>query len=195
MLRVFILKASEGRTASDFSLRSLSGFGRMDLIARCILAALCDTGGPRRDTTLTIVLEGPPDPPVALTFKGGEMRGSPVGEVKAAEMVLDALSGRKAEGVRMERKGFGRVVSEYKDRGFSLYYLHEGGEDSRRIKFDSRAAFILGDQKGLDTSSEDLLDKIEARRVSLGPYSYLASHCIVIVNNELDKFERQMRHV
>ncbi len=195
MFRVFILKASEGRTAPDFSLRSLSGPGRMDLIARCILAALCDAEGPRRDTTLTIVLEGAPDPPVALTFKGEEMRYAPVGEVKAAEIMLDALSGRQAEGVRRERKGFGRVVSEYKEGGFSLYYLHEGGEDSRKVKFESRAAFILGDQKGLDARSERLLDKAAAKRVSLGPYSYLASHCIVIVNNELDKFERQLQHV
>ncbi|MDD1766325.1 MAG: hypothetical protein LUQ00_00190 [Candidatus Methanomethyliaceae archaeon] len=173
----------------------MSGFGRMDLIARCILAALCDTKGPRRNTTLTIVLEGPPDPPVALTFEGNEMQGVPVGEVKAAELVLDALSGREADGIRMERKGFGRVVAEYKERGFSLYYLHEGGEDSRRMKFEGRAAFILGDQKGLDARSERLLDEAAAKRVSLGPYSYLASHCIVIVNNELDKFERQLRQV
>ena len=190
MFRAFILKASEGRTAPDFSLKSLAGPGRMDLIARCIVAALCDTEGPRRETTLTIVLEGPPDPPVALTFYGEEMRRVPVSEVKAAEIVLDALSGRHVEGVRKERKGFERVVSEYKEGGFSLYYLHEEGEDSRKVKFERRATFILGDQKGLDAKSERFLDEIRAKRVSLGPYSYLASHCIVIVNNELDKFER-----
>jgi tRNA (pseudouridine54-N1)-methyltransferase len=190
LFRVFILKASEGRTAPDFSLKSLSGFGRMDLIARCILAALCDAEGLRRDTTFVIVLEGPPDPPITLTLKGEEMRTAPVSEVKAAQIVLDVLSGRKVEGVKMERKEFNRVVMEYKENGFLLYYLHEGGEDSRRVKFENKTAFILGDQKGLDARSEHLLDKAKVKRVSLGPYPYLASHCIVIVNNELDKFGR-----
>jgi tRNA (pseudouridine54-N1)-methyltransferase len=162
----------------------------MDLIARCIVSALCDTEGPRRDTTLTIVLEGQPDPPVTLTFYGKEMLNVPVSELKAAEIVFDVLSGRQVEGVRRERKGFERVVSEYKKEGFSLYYLHEDGEGSHNVKFERRAAFILGDQKGLDARSERFLDEIRAKRVSLGPYSYLASHCIIIVNNELDGFER-----
>jgi len=190
LFRVFILKASEGRTAPDFSLKSLAGPGRMDLIARCIVAAFYTLEGPRRDAGLTVVLEGPPDPPVSLTLDGGRMGDAPKSEVKAAEMVFDALSGKEGEGVRKERKGFERVVSEYKERGFSLYYLHEEGEDSSKVKFEKTYAFILGDQKGLDAKSERFLDEVRAKRVSLGPYSYLASHCITIVNNELDEFER-----
>ena len=190
MFRAFILKASEGRTAPDFSLKSLAGRGRMDLIARCIVAAFYTPEGPRKDAKLTIVLEGPPDPPVSLTFYGEEMGKAPMSEVEAAEGVLDALSGKEVDGVRKERKGFERIVSEYREGGFSLYYLHEEGEDSSKVKFEESSAFILGDQKGLDVRSERFLDEVRAKRVSLGPNSYLASHCITIVNNELDRFER-----
>ena len=190
MFRTFILKASEGRTAPDFSLKSLAGRGRVDLIARCIVAAFYTPEGPRKDAKLTIVLEGSPDPPVSLTFYGEEMGKAPMSEVEAAEIMFDVLSGGQMEGVRKERKGFERVVSEYKERGFSLYYLHEEGEDSSKVRFEKNSAFILGDQKGLDAKSERFLDEVRAKRVSLGPYSYLASHCIVIVNNELDRFER-----
>lgn len=190
MFRAFILKASEGRTAPDFSLRSLAGPGRMDLIARCIVASFYTLEGPRRDTALTVVLEGPPDPPVSLTFDGERMRRAPVGEVGAAEIVFDVLSGKKVEGVRKERKGFERVASEYRERGFSLYYLHEEGEDSSKVRFEGSSAFILGDQKGLDAGSERFLDEVRTKRVSLGPHSYLASHCIAIINNELDRLER-----
>jgi len=190
LFRAFILKASEGRTAPDFSLRSLAGPGRMDLIARCIVAAFYTPEGPRRDAMLTIVLEGQPDPPVSLTFHGERMGRALMSEIEAAEIVLDALSGRRVEGISKERKGLERIVSEYRGWGFSLYYLHEEGEDSSKVNFEESSAFILGDQKGLDAKSERLLDEIGAKRVSLGPYSYLASHCITIVNNELDKFER-----
>jgi len=185
LFKAFILKASEGRTAPDFSLKSLAGRGRMDLIARCIVATFYTPEGPRKDAKLTIVLEGPPDPPVSLTFDGNRMRRAPISEVGVAEIIFDVLSGKKVEGVRKERKGFERVLSEYKERGFSLYYLHEEGEDSSKVRFEKSSAFILGDQKGLDAKSERLLDEVRAKRVSLGPYSYLASHCITIVSELL----------
>lgn len=185
--RAFLLKASEGRTAPDFSLKSLAGSpGRMDLVARCLISSLHTQGGTRKDVRFTVVLEGAPNPPVSLTFDGCAVAAIPAGEVAAAQLIFDALSQRSAAGVGMDRKDFERSIAEYNDGGFSLFYLHEQGEDSRRLKFGERPLFILGDQKGLDPRSEKLLDEFGAKRVSLGPFSYLASHCITVVNNELD---------
>jgi len=187
LTRAFILKASEGRSAPDFSLKSLSGPGRMDLIARCIIAAFNSPGGTRRDVVLTIVLEGPPDPPVSVTIDGREVQDQiPAGEGGVGGMLLEALSGRMVKGVRVERKGFERVIGEYGEAGFTLYYLHEEGGDSRGVDFGSMPALILGDQKGLDPRSERFVRDSGAVLVSLGPHSYLASHCITIVNCELD---------
>jgi tRNA (pseudouridine54-N1)-methyltransferase len=182
-----VLKASEGRTAPDFSLKSLaSSPGRMDLVARCIIASLYTKKGPRRDTTLVVVLEGDPNPPLSLIFDGSLMENIPSSEVKAAQIVYDALSGTSIAGVRLERKTFERVVSDYKSNGYRLFYLHEEGQDSRQVQFGAKTAHILGDQKGIDSKSEQLLDGMKIERVSLGPYPYLASHCITIINNELD---------
>jgi len=192
LFRAFLLKASEGRSAPDFSLKSLAGSpGRTDLIARCIISALYSTKGPRKDSRLTLVLEGSPDPPVTVTFEGSIMESVPKSEVGAAKMLFDALSGIKIRGVKMERKSFERAVAEMREQQLPIFYLHEEGEDSQGVSFGKDSAFILGDQKGLDPQSEHLLDGLKAKRVSLGPYPYLASHCITIVQSELDLLEKR----
>jgi tRNA (pseudouridine54-N1)-methyltransferase len=191
LFRAFLLKASEGRSTPDFSLKSLAGSpGRTDLLARCIISALYSTKGPRRDSRLTVVLEGPPDPPAAVTFEGSGIESVPESEVEAAKMLFDALSGIEIMGVKVERKSFEKSVAELREQQLSIFYLHEEGEDSQHVSFGKDSAFILGDQKGLDPQSERLLDGLKAKRVSLGPHSYLASHCITIVQGELDLLEK-----
>lgn len=157
----------------------------MDLIARCIIAAFATPRGMRKDTVLSIVLEGPPNPPMTVTIDGREFDRRVLGEVVAAEVLREALAGRPAKGVQVERKGFERLIREL-PRG-SLYYLLEEGEDLDRVVIGKDPIFVLGDQKGIDEKGEKVLDEVGAKRVSLGPFSYLASHCIVIINNELDQ--------
>ncbi|MCX8182056.1 MAG: hypothetical protein N3D12_02945 [Candidatus Methanomethyliaceae archaeon] len=186
MVRTFILKSSEGRTAPDFSLKSLAGSGgRMDLIARCIIATFATPRGIRKDAILSIVLEGPPNPPITFTIDGREFERKVIGEVGAAEVLREALAGRTTKGVRVERKSFEKLIRELPRE--NLYYLHEEGEDLDRSIIGKNPIFILGDQKGIDEKGEKLLDEVGAKRLSLGPFSYLASHCIVIINNELDQ--------
>ncbi|MDI9645025.1 MAG: tRNA (pseudouridine(54)-N(1))-methyltransferase TrmY [Candidatus Verstraetearchaeota archaeon] len=186
MFRAFILKASEGRTAPDFSLKSLAGSGgRMDLVCRCIIGALLTPEGVDRECRLTVVLEGPPDPPLSVRFEGAGMERAPEGEVEAAEVLLAAMRGIPPKGVSASREGFGQVLRAHAREGFPLYYLHEAGEDFFSLVFGERAAFVLGDQKGIDPAGERMLDSLGARRVSLGPHPYLASHCITIVKGFL----------
>lgn len=184
LLRSFILKASEGRTAPDFSIKSLAGSGgRMDLVCRCIIAALLspEPDGIDRGCRITVVLEGPPDPPLSVEFDGAGMDRAPEGEVEAAEMLVAAMAGRAPRGVSATREDFGQAVRRHSREGFSLYYLHEDGEDFSKSEFGGKAAFVLGDQKGIDPKGERCLDSMGAKRVSLGPHPYLASHCITIV--------------
>ena len=158
----------------------------MDLVARCIIASLYTSDGPRKGTTFVVVLEGEPNPPVSITFDGNAMESVPASEVMAAKIVHDSLSGLSIVGVTLERKSFEGVISNFQRSNFQLFYLHEEGEDSRISKIEERPVFILGDQKGLDPKSEQLLESMKIKKISLGPHPYLASHCITVVNNELD---------
>ncbi|MEN3035505.1 MAG: tRNA (pseudouridine(54)-N(1))-methyltransferase TrmY, partial [Candidatus Methanosuratincola sp.] len=102
-------------------------------------------------------------------------------EVEAAEMLVAAMAGRAPRGVSATRGGFEHAVRRHSKEGFKLYYLHEDGEDFSRLEFGGKAAFVLGDQKGIDPHGERCLESMGAKRVSLGPHPYLASHCITIV--------------
>lgn len=187
MKRAFIVKASEGRTAPDFSLKSLAGSaGRMDLLSRCIVATFSTPKGARKDTLLEMVLEGAPNPPVSMTIDGNRLEKPPGSEMEAARMIHDSLGGIAIGGISLKRRPFQESVRQYLSGGHSLFYLHEEGKDSRGQVYGEKPAFVLGDHKGLDPASERFLDRVGAVRVSLGPYSYLASHCITMVNCELD---------
>lgn len=157
----------------------------MDLVARCIVAAFATPRGMREDVVLSIVLEGPPNPPLTVTIDGREFKRSLISEVSAAEVLREALAGGSIRGVEVQRKSFERLVRE-KSKS-NLYYLHEKGTDIGRVEIVRDPVFVLGDQKGIDERGERVLDEVGAKRVSIGPFSYLASHCIVIINNELDQ--------
>jgi len=157
----------------------------MDLIARCIIAAFATYHGVRKDVVLVIVLEGPPNPTVTVTIDGRELERRVISEGEAAEVLRAALASTPGKGVRVEKKDFERLIREMPRE--SLYYLHEEGEDIDRVKIGKDPIFVLGDQKGIDKRGEEVLDEVGAERLSLGPFSYLASHCIVIINNRLDQ--------
>ncbi len=98
----------------------------------------------------------------------------------------------KAEGkISLRRESFERAVRAFRNPKRQLFYLHEEGRDLESLLELSldEVLFILGDQVGLDASSEKFLDSLGVRRVSIGPRSYLSSSCIVFVNSFLDSIE------
>jgi tRNA pseudouridine-54 N-methylase len=65
--------------------------------------------------------------------------------------------------------------------------LHKDGKDFREFEFKENLTIVLGDQKGLDKKAEKFLERFKAEKVSLGKVEYLASACISIIHNELDR--------
>jgi tRNA (pseudouridine54-N1)-methyltransferase len=81
-------------------------------------------------------------------------------------------------------------------REMPIYYLREDGFDVRDLdlKRDSNAAveeavFVLGDHIGVSQDDESLLEDLSSKVISVGPISLHADHCIVLINNELDRRE------
>ena len=195
-MREFILRALKALTAPNFKLNDLPGAGRMDLVCRCISSALWISNDLRRDTKIHVVLEGPPSPPKAITFDGKELKGVSPDERNIASHIRLALRkglGLKLneevevwDGIRIAKRSFESLVKE-KAKNSQLIYLHPKGKDIREFKFERNVTLVLGDYIGIPRKTEKLLDRIGAERVSVGPLVYFASHCIVIVNNELDR--------
>ncbi|MEC8948914.1 MAG: tRNA (pseudouridine(54)-N(1))-methyltransferase TrmY, partial [Candidatus Thermoplasmatota archaeon] len=69
--RNFVILGHRAHTAPDWKLDDLcGGAGRLDVLVRCVTAAMWISHGLRRDTDVWLLLQGPPAPPVAVHFCG-----------------------------------------------------------------------------------------------------------------------------
>lgn len=197
-MRDFFLFASRASTSPRFKLNDLPGAGRMDLVCRCVSSALFLSNDIRRDTAITVVLAGPPDPPKAITFDGGLVRRMYPDERNVASHIQIALEAslkagpgeevKSEPGIAVSRKPLEPLLKERAEAGRALLYLHREGGDLRGGEIPEGATFVLGDDLGLPKAAEGLLEQLGARRLSVGRrVEYLASHIIAVVHNELDR--------
>ncbi|MEM7821769.1 MAG: tRNA (pseudouridine(54)-N(1))-methyltransferase TrmY [Candidatus Aenigmatarchaeota archaeon] len=194
MEREFALISLKGLT-KPFDLNNLT-IGRMDLIARCISSAFFISYAIRRNVIFNIFLYGPPDPPKNIILCGEELEGISPDEKGICRKISEVLKKSKnlklneikkiEKGIYVGRRSFENFIKQ-KAGEKNIIYLHPKGKDIREYEFKKSFLFVLGDQKGLPEKTEKLLENLGAEKVSLGKIEYLASHCIVIVNNELDR--------
>jgi len=205
-MRDFVLYANKGVTSSDFYLKDLPGSGgRMDLIARCVISALWLSRDMRRDTRIHICLNGPPNPPLTVTFDGEKLRRVSPDErnvggwirkaLKKAEEELEKEKGeienlKANDGIFVSQKNFYQTWQLLSgEKGRRLFQLHEEGKDIReREKGElENPVLLLGDHMGIAAEERKRLEEARVDKLNLGPYSYFASGSITIVHNELDR--------
>jgi len=195
IMKEFILLSLKARTDPGFNLDDLSGAGRMDLICRTISNTLWISNELRRDSAIHVSMNGPSASPKIISFYGETLRGLEPDERSIAKAIKIALKEglnlklnedkEVSSGIKISKKAFETLIKE--KSGSQLVYLHTKGEDLRDFKFNKDIVFILGDNIGLPRKTEKLLDRLGAKKIKLGPKMLFASHCSVIVHNELDK--------
>ena len=187
MTRDFVFVAHEAPTDADFSLNDLSGAGRMDLLCRCVNAALLTSHGVREEATAHVVIHGDVD--VTLRFVGDEVRGLNPDERSIAGVVRAALEERTyyeieaRQGVYVAERTFEEVLEETEGE---TVVLHEDGEPAMSVEPPDDAVFVLSDHKDFTDDDLELLKKHGARRVSLGPVALHADHATAVAHNWTD---------
>jgi tRNA (pseudouridine54-N1)-methyltransferase len=179
---------------APFSLNDLPGAaGRMDILCRCVNAALFLSHDIRRDVRVFLVLKGEPSPPKLIRFEGSEVRYLSPDERSAASLIKKALEKNVQDfwtestpGVSIRKGGLDVLLKEIDKK---IIYLREDGEDLRAIKFDEHfdLLFVLGDHLGLTGDEEKIIEGYDPEIVSVGPLSLHADHCIVLLHNEIDR--------
>jgi tRNA (pseudouridine54-N1)-methyltransferase len=194
--RRFVVIGQKARASTEFLLVDIpSTSGRLDVLLRCLRAALLVSHGVRRDTVVYLSLLGLPDVPRTLRFDGAAARYLRPDERSLATVVRKALATEVAEGggfvevrngVAIAAGGWG-AVREAIGAGPS-YLLEEGAADIRE-QADLRpdAVFVLGDHVGLEASLRDELLAGGAVPISVGPTSLHSEDVITLVANELDR--------
>jgi tRNA (pseudouridine54-N1)-methyltransferase len=191
-MRQFIVVGHKAATSGDFTLDDMPGSaGRIDILARCVTAAFVTSFDIRRDTQVSLVLLGEPDPPKIIRFEGAELKYLNPDERSAGALIRKALQvklgteqRRSTKGVYIERAGLAEALRHCDES--ALFYLHEHGKDVRDVDLHANnTAFVLGDHLGLFEEEEEQLSA--AQRIRVGPIKLHTDQCITLVHNELDR--------
>jgi len=193
--RRFVIVGRTATASGDFSLEDLpSTSGRIDVLVRCLRAALLTSHGVRRDTLVYLVLLGGPKAPRVLRVEGATARFLRPDERSLATLVKKSLpEDVDGEGFVHVRPGItiaaGGLDPVFADLGTARsYVLEEHAPDLRAEPTIARdAAFFVGDHLGLDGPTRARLAGAGARPVSVGPVSLHADDVVTVLSNELDR--------
>jgi tRNA (pseudouridine54-N1)-methyltransferase len=193
----FVVVGQKATASPDFSLINLpASSGRLDVLLRCLRAALMYSHGLRRDVIVYLVLLGGPPAPRTLRVDGATARFLRPDERSLAVLVQKALAAPVEPGssgfapvrpgVAIAEGGLDAVLADLGEA--SLYVLEEGAPDVRGVALDAgEKAFFLGDHVGFDETTRARLAALGATPIGVGPVSVHADDAVVLVVNELDR--------
>ena len=193
-MRRFVVVGQTAGASGDFLLDDLPGTsGRLDVLIRCIRAALLVSHGLRRDTIVYLVLLGGSRAPRTVRMDGATVRFIRPDERSLATLLKKSLQapGTCGEdfvlvrpGISIAACGIEAVLREVE--GSAHYVLEEGAADVRGVALDTdNATFFVGDHLGFDAVTREALRGATA--IGVGPVSLHADDAVVVVSNELDR--------
>lgn len=194
-MRRFIVVGAHARSDNGFLLNDLAGTsGRLDVLLRCVRAALMVSHGLRRDTVVYLALHGPPHPR-CLRFDGSTARFFRPDERSLATLAQKSLAAQGPPdgafatvrpGISLSERGLDAALDDSDNS--PLFLLDETGHDIRIAKILSYdTTFVLGGHRGLDPDLAHSLSLRASGSFSVGPRSVHADDVIAIVSNELDR--------
>ena len=191
----FVILGHRAHTTADFKLEDIcGGAGRLDILTRCVNSAFFLSHDLRKDVELYLLMLGGEDAPKVIRFSGAEIRYMNPDERSTASLIRNALM-KKLDGDREIRSSPGVFVSRNDLKGLMeklsgdsrFIYLREGGTDIREYEFPENPCYILGDDRDPTEEEEGIMSSYKFDKISLGPLSLHANHCMVVVLNEMDR--------
>lgn len=165
----------------------------MDVLVRCVNSSFFLSHSLRSDTELYLVLMGGHDAPKTVRFVGSELKYLNPDERSTSSLIRNALLKKLGDaeikaspGIYVSRNSFKDVIDSLSEIS-EIAYLKEDGTDIRDVKIDGDVTFVLGDDRDLTEDEEIEVLKHDPKRICLGPKSLHADHCIIVVQNELDR--------
>jgi tRNA (pseudouridine54-N1)-methyltransferase len=196
-MRHFVVIGQRATASPDFLLVDIpSTSGRLDVLLRCLRAAMLVSHGVRRDATTYLVLLGGPNAPRTVRFDGSAARYLRPDERSLATVLQKALATECTgagfvavrTGVAVASGGLDVVLADLPEA--TLFMLDEAGSDLRDPTIELRdAVFFVGDHVGFDETVRAQLTALGARILSVGPLTLQAEDVVTIVGNELDRRE------
>ena len=199
-LRRIVVIGQKATASPEFLLNDLPGTsGRLDVLLRCVRAALLVSHGLRGDTIVYLVLLGGPRAPRTLRVEGAVAAYVRPDERALGNLAQKALAKPAGErGFSLFRRGIavgeGGLDLVLDDLGACTpYVLEEDAPDVRDASLTRVPglpdAFFIGDHLGFDEATRARLASIGAKPISVGPVSVHADDAVALIVNELDRRE------
>lgn len=180
MKRRFIIISNTVDTSKPLSLNSLTGYGRLDVICRCISSSFFLSNNFRKDVILLVffIMNNK-----ILEIDGSKVRGINPDERAIAGVLKRVFSGLNYSGIRFYEGNLADLLLEHKPVMLDL----KG--DALLQTISSYQSFIIGDQLGYPSGYEQSFKLL--KKLSIGSIEYLSSQTINILNFSLDQLEVQ----
>ncbi|MHA1236669.1 MAG: hypothetical protein ACTSQ9_03290 [Candidatus Hodarchaeales archaeon] len=178
MTRRFIMISNTVDTSKPLSLNSLTGYGRLDVLCRCISSSFFLSNRFRKDVILQIYFS---INKLILEINGSTVRGINPDERAIAGVLKRIFSGLDYSGIKFYKGELADLLSE-----FQPVLLDQKGK-LLRSGFSKYQSFLIGDQVGYPSGHEQSF--LELEKISLGSIEYLSSQTINILNFRLDQEE------
>jgi tRNA (pseudouridine54-N1)-methyltransferase len=191
-MRQFLVVGHDAPTTPDFALDDLAGgAGRLDVLCRCVTAALLLSHGVREDTRVHLVLADE----FTLRVDGSAVRRLNPDERSTAARVRDALERRDeavgrvpaepSPGVKLYRMGFEETLDALAADA-TVVHLHEAGRPAPAGDPPDDPLFVLSDHRDFAPPERERLDAVADERISLGPRALHADQAVTVAHNYLD---------
>jgi tRNA (pseudouridine54-N1)-methyltransferase len=191
-MRQFVIVGHDAPTTPEFSLDDLAGAaGRLDVLCRCVSAALFLSHDIREDVRVHLVLGDE----YTITIDGSSVRRLNPDERSTAALLRKALGEREeaighvpvetSPGITLTRRGFAPTLDDVAGDG-TVVQLHEDGDPVVDAEPPTDPVFVLSDHHDFTDEERETLADHTDRRLSLGPRPLHANHAITVAHNYLD---------
>ena len=196
-MRTFVLRARAAPTDSQKLLASIGQDAHPEILAHTLMNAIFVAQSHRPDVVVYLVLESTQDYSRTIRFDANEMHEiggfderALLGKVARA---LDASRGMGKEetrpvesGVEVRTVAFERLVQALA-ADHQLFVMDKKGTPIGDQAFADRPCFLLTDHIPMPKKTFGSLDRLGAKRITLGKTMLFASQCVVLIHHALDE--------
>ena len=196
-MRTFVLRARAAPTDSQRLLAAVGQDAHPEILAHTLMNAVFVAQSHRPDVVVYLVLESTQDFSRTIRFEANAMHAlggfderSLLGKVAQA---LDASRGmgkdetRPVEsGVSVRTVSFERLVQELA-ADHQLFVMDRKGTPIGEQDFSGHPCFLLTDHIPMPKNTFHTLERLGAKKITLGRTMLFASQCVVLIHHALDQ--------
>lgn len=196
-MRTFVLRARAAPTDSQALLASVGEAAHTEILAHTLMNAIFVAQSHRADVVVYLVLESTRDFSRTIRFESNAMRD--IGGFDERRLLarvahaLDASRGMGKEetrpveaGVTVQTLSFERLVQQL-SADHQLFLMDRKGAPIHAQAFDANPCFLLTDHIPMPKKAIPGLERMGAKKISLGPTMLFASQCVVLIHHALDQ--------